>query len=90
MATQAEVVAELTALKTQVGKIKTEVIDAKNELQATIKRLEDIINEGNAGNATPELVAIKDELKAELQTLDDLHLDKPQPPPPPPPPPPPA
>lgn len=76
MATQAEVVAELTTLKGQVGKIRTEVTDAKTELQDTIKRLEDVIAAGNTGQASAELVAIKDELKAEFQTLDDLHLDK--------------
>lgn len=75
MATQAEVVAELRVLKGQAEKIRTEVTDAKNELQATIKRLEEIIAAGNTGEATAELVAVKDELKAELQTLDDLHLD---------------
>lgn len=75
MATQAEVVAELRVLKGQAEKIRTEVTDAKTELQATIKRLEDIIAAGNTGEATAELVAVKDELKAELQTLDDLHLD---------------
>lgn len=80
MATQAEVVAELKVLKTQAGKIRTEVVDAKTELTATIKRLEDIIAAGNTGEATAELVAVKDELKAELQTLDDLHLDTPTPP----------
>lgn len=80
MATQAEVVVELKALKGQAEKIRTEVTDAKTELQATIKRLEDIIAAGNTGEATAELVAVKDELKAELQTLDDLHLDKPTPP----------
>lgn len=77
MATQAEVVEELRTLKTQVGKIRTEVTDAKTELQATIKRLEDVIAAGNTGEASAELVAIKDELKAEFQTLDDLHTDKP-------------
>lgn len=75
MATQAEVVAELKVLKTQAVKIRTEVVDAKTELNATIKRLEDIIAAGNTGEATAELVAVKDELKAEFQTLDDLHLD---------------
>lgn len=76
MATQAEVVAELTTLKGQVGKIRTEITDAKTELVDTIARLQAVIDAGNAGAATPELVAIKDELKAELQTIDDLHLDK--------------
>lgn len=77
MATQAEVTAELRTLKDQVSKIRSEVTDAKNELAATIKRLEDIIAAGNTGEATAELVAVKDELKAELQTLDDLHTDRP-------------
>lgn len=80
MATQAEVVAELRVLKGQAAKIRTEVTDAKNELQTTIKRLEEIIAAGNTGEATAELVAVKDELKAELQTLDDLHLDGTAPP----------
>lgn len=79
MATQAEVSAELRVLKTQAQKIRTEVIDAKTELQATIKRLEDIIAAGNTGEATAELVSVKDELKAELQTIDDLNLDAPPP-----------
>lgn len=82
MATQAEVVAELQVLKGQAVKIKQEVVDAKNELQETIKKLEAIIAAGNTGDATAELIAIKDELKAELQTIDDLHLDKPVEPPP--------
>lgn len=82
MATQSEIVAELQVLKGQAVKIKQEVVDAKNELQDTIKKLEAIIAAGNAGDATPELVTIKDELKAELQTIDDLHLDKPVEPPP--------
>lgn len=76
MASQAEVVAELNGLKAQAGKIRTEVLDATGELKATIKHLEDIIAAGNTGEATAELVQVKDELKAEFQTLDDLHLDK--------------
>lgn len=79
MATQQEVTAELRTLKTQVTKIKEEVVTAKTDLEASIKRLEAVIAAGNSGEASAELVAIKDELKAELQTLDDLHLDSPPP-----------
>lgn len=75
MATQAEVATELRALKTLAQKIRVEVTTAKTDLEATIKRLEEIIAAGNTGEATAELVEVKDELKAELQTLDDLHLD---------------
>ena len=78
MATQAEVVEELKLLKDQGAKIKAEVISAKEELAAEIKRLQDIIDSGNTGDATAELVAVKDELKETLQGLDDLHLDQPQ------------
>lgn len=77
MATQAEVVEELKTVKTTLGKIKTEVTDAKDELLATIKRLEEVIAGGNTGGASAELIAIKDELVAEVKTLDDLHLDRP-------------
>lgn len=79
MATQAEVVEELKLLKEQGAKIKAEVISAKEELTAEIKRLQDIIDSGSAGEATPELVQIKDELKETLQGIDDLHLDTPAP-----------
>lgn len=80
MATQAEVVAELKTLKGQVDKIKQEVVAARVVLTEQITKLEEIIAGGGAGNAIPELVAIKDELKAELQSLDDLNLDTPVPP----------
>ena len=77
MATQAEVVVELRDSKVQLQKIKQEVVDAKNDLAATIKRLEDVIAAGNTGEASADLVSIKDELKVELQAFDDLHADKP-------------
>lgn len=76
MATQAEVAAELRTLKGQVGKIKTEVLEKADEFRETIKKLEEIIAAGNTGEASAELVTVKDELKEELQGLDAINPDK--------------
>lgn len=82
MATQSEVVAELRTLKGQIDKIKQEVVAARVVLTEQIKKLEEIIAAGGTGDAIPALVEIKDELKAELQALDDLNVDTPVEPPP--------
>lgn len=80
MQTQAQVAAELRDFKGQVVKIKTEVIEKADELRDTIKRLEEIIAAGNTGEASAELVTVKDELKEELQGLDAINPDKTPPP----------
>lgn len=80
MASQAEVAAELRTVKTQIGKVQAEVISARDKLTAKITELEAIIAAGTAGEASAELVTIKDELKAVVQGLDDVTPDEVTPP----------
>ena len=77
MQTQAEVAAELRELKSQVKKIRAENKTHADFLADKIKQLEAIIAAGNTGEATAELVAVKDELKAELADFDADHPDEP-------------
>ena len=70
MATQAEHAAELRALKEQNDKARAEVL-------AKIAALEEAIN--NAGNTTPEVDQALADLKASVQTDDDIVPDE-QPP----------
>ncbi len=74
MATQAEVTAELKAIKDQNKKSQAEVRAALDALLAKITALEAVIA---SGEATPELTAAVAELKTESQTLDDLIPDAP-------------
>jgi uncharacterized coiled-coil DUF342 family protein len=68
MATQAEAIAELQALKDQLVKANTEI-------QNKIQTLVDAAN--NAGNVSPELQAAIDDLKPAAQALDDIVPDAP-------------
>jgi DNA repair exonuclease SbcCD ATPase subunit len=74
MASQAEAVAELKAIKDQNKKSQAEVRAALDALLAKITALEAAV--ANA-EATPELTAAVAELKTESQTLDDLIPDAP-------------
>lgn len=67
MATQAEHAAELRAIKEQNDKARAEVV-------AKIQRLEDAI--ANGGTTTPEVDQALAELKASVQTDDDLNPDQ--------------
>lgn len=64
--TQAELAAELAAVKVQNDKARAEVL-------AKIQALEDAI--ANAGNTTPEVDAALADLKASVQTDDDIVPD---------------
>lgn len=70
MSTQAEVAAELRALKDQLVKANTEI-------QAKIAEL--IAAAGNQDNASQELTDAADALKVAAQTLDDVVPDAPAP-----------
>jgi uncharacterized protein YoxC len=71
MTTQAELVETVAAVQEQVAKIGTEtsgLIDKVAELEAIIEA---------EGNASPELVAAVEALKAQVQVVDDLVADAP-------------
>ena len=68
MATQAEVAQELRDLKVQNEKDRQENAAFIAELRARIAALEEAVN--NQANASDELVAAKDELKASLAARD--------------------
>lgn len=68
MATQAEHAQQLKDLKIQNDKARAEVL-------AKIAALEDAVN--NAGNTTPEVDAAFADLKASVQTDDDIVADQP-------------
>ena len=69
MATQAELANDLTALNDQVTKIGTET----EGLKAAVASLEAAL--ATAGSVTPELQAAVDNLKARVQSVDDLVAD---------------
>lgn len=66
MATQAELAAQLTAIRDQLAK-------ASGEIQARVAALEAAIVA--AGNSTPEVDAALDSVRAIAQALDDLNPD---------------
>lgn len=68
MATQAELAQELRDLKLQNDKARAEVL-------AKIQALEDAL--AAAGNTTPEVDAALADLKASVQTDDDIVPDQP-------------
>jgi len=68
MATHAEMTAELTAIKDQVVKSRTEVLKKIADLEAA---------QANAGNTTPEEDAAMAALKQEVQATDDIVPDQP-------------
>jgi len=63
---QSQLAAELTAIKDQNEKARTEIL-------AKIAALEEAL--ANAGNTTPEVDAALADLKASVQTDDDLNPD---------------
>ena len=67
--TQAELAAELTAVKEQVTKIGSET----SALKQNVSDLEVAL--GNQTNVSPEVQAAFDALKAQVQTVDDLVPD---------------
>ena len=69
MATQAELATDLTALNDQVTKIGTETEGLKTAVAALEAAL------AAAGSVTPELQAAVDNLKAKVQSVDDLVAD---------------
>lgn len=68
MGTQAEVAEQITALKSQIEKVSSEV-------QGKLQELETAIN--NQGNASPEVEAALGALKTAVQGVDDLIPDPP-------------
>ena len=66
MATQAELAAQLVAVRDQLVKVADEINDRVAALEAAI---------ANAGNSTPEVDAALDAVKAIAQALDDLNPD---------------
>jgi hypothetical protein len=69
--TQAELAADLTAVKDQITKIGAETT-------ATLQKVADLETAlGNAGNVSPEVQAAFDALKASVQAVDDLVPDAP-------------
>lgn len=75
METQAEVVQVLNQVSAQLTKIKGETTG----LQQRITDLETAVN--NQPNVTPELKAAVENIKAQVQVVDDLVTDTPTPPP---------
>jgi len=70
MATQAELAQQLRDIKDQNEKARVEIL-------AKIAALEDAL--ANAGNTTPEVDQAVADLKASVQTDDDLNPDAPTP-----------
>ena len=66
MATQAELAQELRDLKAQNDKARQEVLDKIAALELAL---------GNAGTTTPEVDAALADLKASIQTDDDIVPD---------------
>ena len=64
--TQAELTQQLTDLKAQVDKVKTEI-------QSDLDKLAEAI--ANQGNVSPEVEAALSDLKASVQSADDLNTD---------------
>jgi len=71
MATQQELAAQINQISTQVGKIK----DESNATLQKVQELQDVIN--NQGGVSPELQQAVDNLKAQVQVVDDLVTDAP-------------
>lgn len=67
MATQQELAEQLTALTAQVEKSRAEVV-------AKVTALEEAL--ANAGGTTPEVDAALTNLKAAVQSVDDLNPDE--------------
>lgn len=72
MATQAELVVEVNALKDQVTKIGTET-------STLLTKINDLLAIIAAGPVSTELQAAVDSLKAQVQVVDDLVPDAPAP-----------
>lgn len=70
MASQAELAANLTALKDQVVKSRTEVLKKIADLEEAL---------ANGGGTTPEVDAALAALRAEVQASDDIVPDAPTP-----------
>lgn len=73
MTTQQELAQQLTGITTQLEKIGAESATTLEKVAALEQALAD------AGNVTPELQAAFDALKAQVQIVDDLVPDAPQP-----------
>jgi uncharacterized protein (DUF3084 family) len=69
MATQAELAAQLNTVATQVGKIGQESTKTLEKVQ----ELEEAL--ANQDNVSPELQTAFDNLKSQVQTVDDLVVD---------------
>jgi hypothetical protein len=65
---QAELVAQLDALKAQVDKSKAEIVAKVADLEAEL---------ANAGQVSPEVEARLNALKSAVQAVDDLNPDAP-------------
>ncbi len=76
MATQAELAAELRAVKDQVNKVASEQGARFDTLTAKIAELEATIRDGTV---TPEVETALAEVKTALQSLDDTIPDVPPP-----------
>ena len=75
MDTQVQLVEKINTAISQLGKIKDESTATLNK----VSELQDIID--NQGGVSPELQAAVDQLKAQVQVVDDLVADTPAPPP---------
>ncbi len=73
MATQAELAQQLTEIAAQAEKARVEIVAAIGALSARVDELEDALN--NAGTVSPEVEAALAEVKAAVQTLDELNPD---------------
>lgn len=81
MASQAELAADLRAVRTQQEKTAKEIADVQagvDTLKAKIVELEKIIADGNA--PSQELVDAVAAVKAQAQVCDELIPDLPEPP----------
>lgn len=63
---QQELADQLTALGTQLAKVKSEILGAVSNLESQIQ---------NAGNVTPDVETAFNALKTAVQGLDDLNAD---------------
>ncbi len=78
MATQLELIEALKTVRAQQDKSTEEIKNALKTLSDKITELEEVIAKGEA---TPELTAAVDAVKAQAQVIDDLIPDLPPPPP---------
>lgn len=65
---QQELADQLTALGTQLEKVKTEILAEVANLETQIQ---------NSGNVTPEVEAALNAVKEKVQGIDDLNTDAP-------------